>query len=78
MYLLDEMYIRLFTKLYKQIVGILMGTNCAALEADVFLFFYDIKIYDKRDDFDFDMEKFPFGDGEFHVVPLMEYIFLSL
>ena len=28
-YLLDNMYIRFGTKLYRQIVGIPMGTNCA-------------------------------------------------
>ena len=33
-YLLDNIYIRFGTKLYRQIVGIQMGTNCAPLEAD--------------------------------------------
>ena len=37
-YLLDNIYIRFGTKLYGQIVGIPMGTNCAPLEADMFLF----------------------------------------
>ena len=40
-YLLDNIYIRLGTKLYRQIVGIPMGTNCAPLEADLFLFCYE-------------------------------------
>ena len=138
-YLLDKIYIRFGTKLYRQIVGIPMGTNCAPLVAD-FLFCYkrdfltslsDIKqaeiieaykstsrylddllnidnpyfegmvnrifppelllnkaytsdtespvldlhssisngcvsskIYDKRDDFDFDILNFPFWDGD--------------
>ena len=31
----------LTAKLYRQIVGILMGTNCAPLVADVFLFCYE-------------------------------------
>ena len=139
-FLLDNIYIRFGTKLYRQIVGILMGTNCAPLIADLFLFCYkrdfmmslsankdaeiieafnsasryldDVlnidntyfdgmvnqiypselqlnkanssdteapfldlhltisdgvvssKIYDKRDDFDFDIVNFPFLDGE--------------
>ena len=140
-YLLDNIYIRFGTKLYRQIVGIPMGTNCAPLVADLFLFCYkgdfmtslsDVKqaeiteafkstsrylddllnidnpyfegmviriyppglqlnkaytsdteapfldlhlsisngfvsskIYDKRDDFDFDIVNFPFLDGGF-------------
>ena len=40
-YLLDNMYIRFGTKLYRQIVGIPMGTNCAPLVADLFLFCYE-------------------------------------
>ena len=40
-YLLDNIYIRFGTKLYRQIVDIPMGTNCALLVADLFLFFYD-------------------------------------
>ena len=40
-YLLDNIYIRFSTKLYRQFVGILMGTNCAPLVADLFLFCYD-------------------------------------
>ena len=37
--LLDNIYIRFGSKLYRQIVGIPMGTNCAPLVAD--LFFYE-------------------------------------
>ena len=41
-YLLDLiLYIRFGTKLYRQIVGIPMGTNCAPLVADLFLFCYE-------------------------------------
>ena len=40
-FLLDNIYIRFGTKLYRQIVGILMGTNCAPLVADLFLFCYE-------------------------------------
>ena len=139
-YLLDNIYIRFGNKLYRQIVGIPTGTNCAPLVADLFLFCYErnymnslsddnqayiieafnstsrylddllnidnpyfegmvnqiyppelqlhktntsdteapfldlhlsisngfvsSKIYDKRDDFDFDIVKFPFLDGD--------------
>ena len=40
-YILDNIYIRFGTKLYRQIVGIPMGTNCAPLVADLFLFCYE-------------------------------------
>ena len=139
-FLLDNIYIRFGSKLYRQIVGIPMGTNCAPLVADLFLFCYErdfmlslsednqydvieafnstsrylddllnidnnffdsmvnriypselqlnkanvsdteasildlhlsisdgfvkTKIYDKRDDFDFDFVNFPFLDGD--------------
>ena len=36
--LLDNIYIRFGSKLYRQIVGIPMGTNCASLVDDMFLF----------------------------------------
>ena len=38
---LDNIFIRFGSKLYRQIVGIPMGTNCAPLAADFFLFCYD-------------------------------------
>ena len=38
---LDNIYIRFGTKLYRQIVGIPMGTNFAPLVADLFLFCYE-------------------------------------
>ena len=37
-YLLDNIFIRFGTKLYRQTIGIPMGTNCAPLVADLFLF----------------------------------------
>ena len=40
-YLLDNIYIRFGAKLYRQIIGIPMGTNCASLVADLFLFCYE-------------------------------------
>ena len=139
-YLLDNIFIRFGTKLYRQTIVIPMGTNCAPLVADLFLFCYErdfmkslscenqadiieafnstsrylddllnidniyfdqmvdriyptelqlnrsnssdteapfldlnlcifngtvsTKIYDKRDDFDFDIVNFPFLDGD--------------
>ena len=40
-FLLDNIYIRFGTKLFRQIVVIPMGTNCAPLVADLFLFCYE-------------------------------------
>ena len=40
-YLLVNILIRFSSKLYRQIVGIPMGTNCAPLVADLFLFCYE-------------------------------------
>ena len=40
-YLMDNIYIRFGTKLYRHIVGIPMGTNCAPLVADLFLYCYE-------------------------------------
>ena len=38
---MDNIYIKFGNKLYRQIVGIPMGTNCAPLVADLFLFCYE-------------------------------------
>ena len=40
-FLLDNIFIGFGTKLYRQVVGIPMGTNCAPLVADLFLFCYE-------------------------------------
>ena len=40
-YFLDNIFIRFGLKIYRQIVGIPMGTNCAPLVADLFLFCYE-------------------------------------
>ena len=40
-FLLDNIDIRFGSKLYGHIVGIPMGTNCAPLVADLFLFCYE-------------------------------------
>ena len=41
LYLLDNIFIRIGSKCFRQIVGIPMGTNCAPLVADLFLFCYE-------------------------------------
>ena len=40
-YLLDNVFIRFGSKLYRQIEAIPMGTDCAPLVADLFLFCYE-------------------------------------
>ena len=40
-FLLDNIFIQFGTKLYREVVGIPMGINCAALVADLFLFSYE-------------------------------------
>ena len=40
-YLLNTIFIRFGTKLYRQIIGIPMGFDCAPLVADLFLFCYE-------------------------------------
>ena len=45
-YLLDNIYMRFGTKLYRQLVAIPMGTNCAPLVADLFLYCYETDFMD--------------------------------
>ena len=40
-YLFDNIFIRFGTKLHRQVIGLPMGTNCALLIADLFLFCYE-------------------------------------
>ena len=40
-FLLDNIFIRFGTKLYRQVVGIPMSTNCAPLVADLFPFCFE-------------------------------------
>ena len=40
-FLLDNIFIQFGTKLYRQVVGIPMGINCAPLVADFFVFCYE-------------------------------------
>ena len=41
-FLLDNIFIRFGTKLYRQVVGIPMSTNCAPFVAGLFLFCYEM------------------------------------
>ena len=49
-FLLDNIYVRFGSKLYRQIVGIPMGTNCAPLVADLFLVCYERDFMRSRSD----------------------------
>ena len=42
-YLIDNVYIKVGSKVYRQTVGIPMGTDCAPQLANLFLFHYDMK-----------------------------------
>ena len=41
-YILDNIFKRFGSKFYRQILGISMGTNCAPLVVNLFLFCYEI------------------------------------
>ena len=40
-YLLDNIFIKFRTKVYRQTIGIPLGTNCAPVVGDLFLFCYE-------------------------------------
>ena len=42
-FLLDTIYVRFVDAVYRQSIGIPMGTNCAPLVADLFLYCYERK-----------------------------------
>ena len=42
-YLIDNIFIQVSDRVYKQVVGIPMGTDCAPLLANLFLFRYEYK-----------------------------------
>ena len=44
-FLLYNIYIRFGSNLYRQIVGVPMGTNCAPLVTDLYLFCYEKDFY---------------------------------
>ena len=46
-FLVDNIYIRFGGQLFRQMVGIPMGTNCAPLLADLFLYSYENEFLDK-------------------------------
>ena len=45
--LVDNIYVRFGGQLFRQIVGILIGTNCAPLLVDLFLYSYENEYLDK-------------------------------
>ena len=46
-FLVDNIYVRFGGQLFRQMVGIPMGTNCAPLLADLFLYSYESEFLDK-------------------------------
>ena len=40
-FLVENIYVQFYGIVYQQIVGILMGTNCAPLIGDLFLYYYE-------------------------------------
>ena len=48
-FLLDNIFIRIGKTIYRQVIGIPMGTNCAPLIADLFLFCYEKEFMLKLD-----------------------------
>ena len=42
-YLIDNIYVNIGNRIYRQCVGIPMGTDCAPLLANLFLFFYEYR-----------------------------------
>ena len=46
-FLVDNTYVRFGGQLFRQMVGIPMGTNCAQLLADLFLYSYENEFSDK-------------------------------
>ena len=46
-FLVDNIYVRFRGQLFRQKVGIPMGTNCAPLLADLFLYSYENEFLDK-------------------------------
>ena len=44
---LDDIYVRFGDKVYRQVVGIPMGTNCVPLIADFFSILLWIPVYDQ-------------------------------
>ena len=47
LYLIDNIYVNIGNKVFRQCVGIPMGTDCAPLLANLFLFYYEYKYMKK-------------------------------
>ena len=47
-FLLDNIFFHFFLKLYRQVLGVPMGTNCAPLVADLFLLDFMMSLYDDK------------------------------
>ena len=47
-YLIDNIFIRVGNKVFRQTIGIPMGTDCAPLLANLFLFYYEYNHYMKN------------------------------
>ena len=46
-FLVDNIYVRFGEQLFRQMVGIPMGTNCVPLLADLFLYSFENEVLDK-------------------------------
>ena len=46
-FLLDNIFVRVRNTIYRQTIGIPMGTNCAPLTADLFLYCYELQFMAK-------------------------------
>jgi hypothetical protein len=46
-FLIDDIFVSFGGTLFKQVVGIIMGTNCAPLLADLFLYTYESEFLQK-------------------------------
>ena len=50
-FLIDNIFVQFGGCLFRQVIGILMGTNCAPLLADIFLYSYESEFsrqYDQK------------------------------
>ena len=45
-FLIDNIFVRFGGRLFRQVIGIPMGTNCAPLLADLFLYSYESEFFD--------------------------------
>ena len=45
-FLIDNIFVKFGGSIYRQVIGIPMGTNCASLLADLFLYSYESDFFD--------------------------------